>query len=359
MRSSDAEKLAGRAIVAGFEGLAPPPEILRQVRLGALGGVVLFARNVESAEQLAALIGELSSAVPADRRPLLAVDQEGGRVVRIREPLTALPAAREIGELNDPELTRLAGRLVGRELCALGLTVNLAPVLDVDTNPDSPVIGDRSYGATPERVVRHGLAFARGLIDGGVHPCGKHFPGHGDAAVDSHLSLPRVEADAARLGAVELTPFRAWCREGLGPLMTAHVLFPALDPEHPATVSRQILTALLREELEFGGALLTDDLEMGAIGEAGGAARAAVGALLAGADGLLVCRSEDVRAQVREELARAAAADPEVAHRLERAAARLRPLATPPGDGVDWTWIGSPEHQRSKSEVLGRFGSPG
>jgi beta-N-acetylhexosaminidase len=357
MKSSDAERLAGRAIVAGFEGPTPPTEILRQVRLGALGGVVLFARNVDSAGQVAALIGELRSAAPADRRPLFAVDQEGGRVVRIRQPLTALLAAREIGELNDPEATRLAGRLVGRELRALGLTVNLAPVLDVDTNPDSPVIGDRSYGATPERVVRHGLAFARGLIDGGVHPCGKHFPGHGDATVDSHRSLPRVELDAARLDAVELAPFRAWCREGLGPLMTAHVVFPALDRDHPATASRQILTALLREQLEFGGALLTDDLEMGAIGEAGGAARAAVCALEAGADGLLVCRSEDVRGQVQEELARAAADDPEVARRLDRAAARLRPLAAPPGDAVDRSWIGSPEHETLRAEVLARIGA--
>lgn len=358
MKNPDAEWLAGRVIVAGFEGLAPPPQVLEQVRLGALGGVVLFSRNVESAGQIAALIRELSSAAPANHKPLVAVDQEGGRVVRIREPLTALPTARQFGEINDPELTRLAGRLVGRELRALGLTVNFAPVLDVDTNPDSPVIGDRSYGATPERVVRHGLAFARGLIDGGIHPCGKHFPGHGDATVDSHVSLPRVELDAARLGAVELTPFRAWCREGLGPLMTAHVVFPALDREHPATVSQQILTALLREELGFGGALFTDDLEMGAIGESGGAAQAAVRALLAGADGLLVCRGEDVRGQVLEELARAAIETPEVARRLGEAAERLRPLAAPSGDDVDPTWIGSREHELLRAEVLDRTGAP-
>jgi len=358
MRAELASRLAGSAIVAGFEGTDPPPSILDDVSRGGLGGVVLFARNARSAEQVAALIREVRRAAPSGAEPLFAIDQEGGRVVRIREPLTVLPPARRLGEVHDPELTRLAGRLVGRELRALGLTVNFAPVLDVDTNPRSPVIGDRAYGATPERVVQHGLAFARGLIDGGVHPCGKHFPGHGDAAVDSHVSLPRVERDASRLEAVELVPFRAWCREGLGPLMTAHVVFPALDSERPATLSAEILTGLLRGRLGFGGAVFTDDLEMGAIGQAGGAAGAALRALGAGADGLLVCRSEEVREEVRERLAVAAADDPEVERRLTEAAQRLRRLARPVTGGADPSWLGSPEHERLRGEVLGRLGTP-
>jgi beta-N-acetylhexosaminidase len=353
MKVEHADRLAGSAIVAGFEGTAPPGEIVEEARRGALGGVVLFARNVESIDQVAESIREVRSAAPADSRPLVAVDQEGGRVVRIREPLTVLPPARRLGEVHDPELTRSAGRLVGRELAALGLTVNFAPVLDVDTNPDSPVIGDRSFGPTPERVVKHGLAFARGLAEGGVHPCGKHFPGHGDASVDSHLALPRVDREAARLEAVELAPFRAWCREGLGPLMSAHVVFTALDAQRPATLSEEILSALLRERLGFEGALFTDDLEMGAIADAGGAARAAVTALRAGADGLLVCRSAEVRSEVRAALARAAAEDERDAGRLEAAAERLRRLAVPPGDDVELAWIGSPEHERLRSEVLG------
>ncbi|MBW2275910.1 MAG: beta-N-acetylhexosaminidase [Deltaproteobacteria bacterium] len=351
-----ADELAGGAIIAGFDGLAPTSQILEEARCGALGGVVLFTRNVESPAQIAALIHEVRSAAPVGGEPLVAIDQEGGRVVRIREPLTVLPSAQRFGEVHDPELTRLAGRLVGRELRALGLTLNFAPVLDVDTNPDSPVIGDRSYDPTPERVVRHGLAFARGLIDGGIHPCGKHFPGHGDASVDSHLALPRVEHDRARLDAVELTPFRAWCREGLGPLMSAHVVFTAIDGVQPATLSGEILTELLRERLGFSGAVFTDDLEMGAIGESGGAAKAALCALVAGADGLLVCRGEEVRGQVRAELARAAADDSAIARRLEQAGDRLRRLATPPGDDVDLAWIGSPDHELLRAQVLDRVG---
>jgi beta-N-acetylhexosaminidase len=359
MKAVHARQLAGSVIVAGFEGAAPPPRLLEEARDGALGGVVLFKRNVASPEQVAELVGELRSVAPVGAEPLFAIDQEGGRVVRIGEPLTVLPPARLFGAVHDPQLTRLAGELVGRELRALGLTVDFAPVLDVDTNPNSPVIGDRSYDPTPERVVRHGLAFARGLFGGGVHPCGKHFPGHGDASLDSHLTLPRVEHDLARLEAVELTPFRAWCREDLGPLMSAHVVFPALDDGGPATLSRKILTGLLRERMGFAGAVLTDDLEMGAIGELGGAPRAAVTALVAGADGLLVCRGEEIRGQVRDELARAAVDDADVAGRLEQAAERLRPLATPPGGDVDLAWIGSPEHEKQRNDVLSRFGARG
>jgi len=358
MKAEHADRLAGRAIVAGFEEFAPPAAILNEVRRGALGGIILFARNVEQPRQVAALVDEVRSAAAAGGEPLFAIDQEGGRVVRIREPLTVLPPARVFGEIHDPELTRLAGRLVGRELRALGLTVNFAPVLDVDTNPASPVIGDRSFDATPERVVRHGIAFARGLVDGGVHPCGKHFPGHGDASVDSHLALPRVEHDRARLEAVELTPFRAWCGAGLGPLMSAHVVFPALDADRPATMSGEILTVLLREQLGFEGALFTDDLEMGAIGDAGGAPRAALSAIAAGADGLLVCHSEEVRAAVREELARAAVGDPELARRLDQASGRLRALAAAPGDDVGADWICSLEHERLRAQVLESIAAP-
>jgi beta-N-acetylhexosaminidase len=351
MQIADVERLAGRVVIAGFDGFALPTDLRRAARDAALGGIVLFGRNVESPSQVAALLGELRNAATDDVRPIAAIDQEGGRVVRVREPLTVLPPARRFGEVDDPELTRRAGLLVGRELRALGLTLNLAPVLDVDTNPASPVIGDRSYGPNPETVARHGLAFARGLVAGGVYPCAKHFPGHGDAVLDSHLALPRVEHDAHRLQSVEVAPFAAWAHEAPGPVMSAHVVFPALDAESPATVSQKILTGLLREQLGFDGAVLTDDLEMGAIGEVGGPAEAAVSALDAGADGLLVCRSAEVRGAVIQAIARAAVDRPRLARRLDRAAGRLRRLGSPTGAGPGAAWIGSPEHLKLGSEV--------
>lgn len=352
MTATDFDRLAGRVIVAGFDGHDLPQDIRGELTAGGLGGIVLFGRNVDSHLQVAALIEEAGAAAPAEAPPVVAVDQEGGRVVRLREPLTVLPPARTLGRLNRPDLTEEAGRLVGAELRALGFTLDLAPVLDVDTNPASPVIGDRSFGPEPAAVVGHGLAFGRGLRAGGVFPCGKHFPGHGDATLDSHRALPRVEHDRERLEQVELEPFRAWARAGLGPLMTAHVVYPALDPDRPATVSSRILRGVLRERLRFQGPLLSDDLEMGAVSAVGGAPEVALLALRAGADGLLVCRDATLRAEVRTALARAASSDPADAARLERAAAALATLARPPGPARPLEWIGSGDHRSEQARIL-------
>ena len=219
------------------------------------------------------LLAEARREVPDAGSLITAVDQEGGRVVRLRNPLTALPPARRFGELDDPELTERAGALVGMELCAQGFTVNFAPVLDVDTYPSSPVIGDRAFGATPAAVIRHAIPFARGLRRGGVVPCAKHFPGHGGAALDSHLTLPRVPHPRKRLDQVEIAPFATWCREAMGPVMSAHVVYPGLDPKRPATLSGAIIDGILRRDLGFEGVVFSDDLEMGAIEALGGRVR--------------------------------------------------------------------------------------
>jgi len=352
---AEVEKLAGRVIIAGFDGLALPTELTDELSAGSLGGLILFKRNVESPEQVAALHTDARRAAPQELPPVTVVDQEGGRVVRLREPLTVLPPARRFGELDDPLLTADAGRLVGRELRALGFTVDCAPVLDVDTNPDSPVIGDRAYGASPDTVVRHGLSFGRGLREGGVHPCAKHFPGHGDAALDSHLSLPRVEHDQARLERVEIEPFAAWARTGLGAVMSAHVIYPAFDPEDPATASRAIIREQLKGRLSFRGPILSDDMEMGAIAEHGGAAALAVRAIQAGVDGLLICRLAEVRGAVREALAREAAENPAFLRKLEVASARLGTLAHPPGRDPGFSWIGSAAHRGEQDELMRRL----
>jgi beta-N-acetylhexosaminidase len=345
-------ELAGRVLIAGFEGTSLPDYLAKANQAGSLGGVILFKRNIENPAQVNELLRELRSTAPEDQKPIASVDQEGGRVARLKEPLTPIPAARQFGTIDDPKLTEIAGRLVGKGLRALGFTLNYAPVLDVDTNPDSPVIGYRSYGQTPRQVLRHGLSFARGLKDGGMVPCAKHFPGHGDATVDSHLSLPRVAHDRERLENVEMEPFAAWARTGLGPIMTAHILFPSLDRSLPATMSKTILQGILRRQFGFKGAILSDDLEMGAISGMGGPAAVAVKAIRAGVDGLLVCRKEEVFQSVHQSLAREAVQDPAFAQMLVNAREKLATLAHPPGAFVQPSWFDSDEHKTLEDIVL-------
>ncbi|WP_227356382.1 beta-N-acetylhexosaminidase [Haladaptatus salinisoli] len=287
----------GQLFVAGFDGTRPTAEIEELVSERSLGGVIYFGRNVESPEQLRTLSRTLRGFVPDGGPPLLVtVDQEGGRVARLSWG-TELPSAMALGAADDPALAARAGAAVGRELRALGVDVDLAPVLDVNNNPDNPVIGARSFGERPGRVAELGAAFAAGLQNGGVVACGKHFPGHGDTAVDSHLDLPVVDHDRERLDRVELRPFRRAVDAGIDAVMTTHVAFPAVaeDAERPATLSRRVVTGLLREELGFDGLVVTDCMEMNAIADGVGTVEGCVRAVEAGCD--LVCVSHTPRTQ--------------------------------------------------------------
>src|SRR5688572_1439217 len=224
---------AGQVLVGGFPGTVPFEPLLDAAARGELGGIVLFKRNLGSPIEVARLVAAFDEKAPIDRPLLVAIDQEGGRVARLGRPVLELPPMRRLGERDDPELTRRAGRVLGGQLAALGVTTNFAPVLDVDTHPANPVIGDRSFGRDAETVTRHGLAFAHGLAAGGILACGKHFPGHGDTELDSHLALPRLTHAWERLERVELAPFRAACGD-LQMIMTAHVVFEAIDADRPA-----------------------------------------------------------------------------------------------------------------------------
>ncbi|ACG75602.1 glycoside hydrolase family 3 domain protein [Anaeromyxobacter sp. K] len=277
----------------GFDGKTASPEVLELIRRG-VHGVVLFARNVESAEQVAALTAELKRA--AGRPLLVAVDQEGGRVARLRarHGFTELPPMRAVGEVGDAALAREVGALLGRELRAVGIDQDYAPVVDVDTNPANPVIGDRSLSRDPETVGRLGAAIALGLQSAGVAACAKHFPGHGDTSQDSHTDLPRLPHALERLRAVELAPFRALARAGVASVMTAHVVFEALDRDRPATLSPAVMR-LLREEVGFDGCAISDDLEMQAVAGHFPLEESAPGAVAAGVDALLVCHSPAVQ----------------------------------------------------------------
>jgi beta-N-acetylhexosaminidase len=312
--------------MGGFQGLEPPEPLRRLQEAGALGGLILFSRNLDGdlgalSERLRAF-RELAPAAPA----LVAVDQEGGRVARLGPPVLALPPARALGDRNDLALTERCGAVLGRQLRAVGFDVDFAPVLDVASNPDNRVIEDRAYGIDPERVAAHGLAFAAGLAAGGVLACGKHFPGHGDTLEDSHFELPTLPHDRARLDAVELAPFRAAIAAELPLLMSAHVLFPALDPDRPATLSRALATGLLRKSMGFTGVLVSDDLEMRAVLDHWSVPEAAVEAVAAGCDLLLVCHRPERLLSARAALASRAEADPVFAARLRQAAARVDAL---------------------------------
>lgn len=331
-----ARQLAGQLLVVGFAGLEAPPELLAAFEAGERAGVVLFRRNLEPGlPGLAAtrrLCASLLAASPAELPPLVAIDEEGGRVARLGPPALRMPPMRRLADLGDLALCERVATAVGRELRGLGVTLNFAPVVDVDTNPDNPIIGDRSFSNEPERVVEFAAAYLRGLRAGGVAGCLKHYPGHGDTLLDSHLALPAVAHGRERLEAVELLPFRRLAAQA-DSMMTAHVVYPALDPTCPATLSPRIVRELLRGELGFAGVLFSDDLEMQAIqGSVGAAALAAV---RAGCDLLLVCSRADAQAEVHAALEGEIDRDAAFAWRCREAALRGLALrhAHPPRPG--------------------------
>ncbi|MCX4247361.1 beta-N-acetylhexosaminidase [Paraliomyxa miuraensis] len=306
----------GQLLFVGFAGTEVPRDLAALLGQGRVGGVVLFSRNIESPTQLRALVDALHEAAPPELPPLLAIDQEGGRVQRLRDPWTEWPPMRRLGDRDEPRATRALAQALARELSELRIHLDFAPVVDVDTNPQNPVIGDRSFGREPARVIRHACAVIEGLQAGGVAACAKHFPGHGDTDLDSHLQLPRVRHDLHRLREVELAPFAAAVEAGVASIMTAHVVFEALDPRRPATLSPDVM-ALLREELRYDGVVFSDDLEMKAVADHFRPEQLVHGSLEAGVDAILVCSDAGLRDEVLQRLERA----PD--NLVERAVARV------------------------------------
>ena len=328
----------------------------------SLGGVVLFSRNIEAPEQVAELSIDLQG-LTSDSPLWVSVDQEGGRVARLRKPFTEWPPMAVLGRSGSVDLASRFAAALAAELRAVGITLDYAPVLDIHTNPKNPVIGDRALADDADLVARLGEAIVRGLQDNGVAACGKHFPGHGDTSVDSHLDLPLVEHPPDRIRRVECVPFRAAIRADVAFIMTAHVLVPALDEERPATLSSRIVQAILRDELGYRGVILSDDLEMKAIARAYEIPEAAVQAVAAGCDALLVCSGDaGVQAATLEALVHAVE-DGRIAYsRIEDALKRLRHakerfLAAPVGTGRAQRLqhvLGCDAHQRI-AEEMSRF----
>lgn len=281
----------GQLFMLGFVGTSVSKEWARVMNEYQPGGIILFSRNLESRDQIVRLTNELQKRV--DVPLLISIDQEGGRVSRLPKGFTIFPPAELVGNCQSTTLAYAAAATIAKELRAVGINMNMAPVLDVNSNPANPIIGDRAFGATPTAVCEYGLATMAGLQDHRVAACGKHFPGHGDTTKDSHKELPVVTAGVDRLREIELRPFQHAIENGLASVMTAHVLYETLDPDLPATLSPTILRSLLREQFEFDGLVLTDDLEMHAIIDHYGIEEAAVQAFLAGADILLICKDRD------------------------------------------------------------------
>jgi beta-N-acetylhexosaminidase len=319
-------RLCGQLLSVGFDGTTAPDELRARIAASAVGGVMLFRPNIANAGQVAALVGALRGAAPAGDPLLVSIDQEGGLVMRLRGLGTDWPPMLAVGSAGDAARTQQVGRALGEELAALGIGWDFAPVLDVHTNPANPVIGNRAFGTTPEAVATHALAFWRGLRGAGVVGCGKHFPGHGDTRTDSHLELPVVAHDLARLRAVEFAPFAAAAQAGMEAFMTAHVLYPAIDPDRPATLSRRILGDVLRGELGFRGVIVSDDLGMKAVADRYPIEELAVGCIEAGCDHLLVREPAARQLAAHEALVRAAEARSDFRARVAESAARVAAL---------------------------------
>src|SRR5262245_57722816 len=291
MSLRDFRRHVGQLAIVGFAGHDVPADVRSLAREFDLAGVVFFARNVESPEQIADLSRQsqaLASGIPL----WVSVDQEGGRVARLKRPFTEWPPMITLGRAGSPESDRLAARFataLAAELHAVGISLDYTPVLDVHTNPKNPVIGDRALAARAEDVARLGTIIIRTLQDAGIAACGKHFPGHGDTSTDSHHELPLLEHAPDRLDAIEFAPFKAAISAGVASIMTAHILIPSLDEERPATLSPAIVDGLLKKKLGFTGLVVTDDMEMKAISGRYGHSDATVRAIAAGCDAVLMC----------------------------------------------------------------------
>ncbi len=318
------ERLAGAVLCVGVPAAPDSAALDALARLGP-GGIILFDRNVSTAERTRAGL-EIVIGACGCLAPLVGVDQEGGRVARLREGAAALPSMMALGACDDAALAEEAGRTLAADLRRFGANLDFAPVLDLALDPRCTAVGTRSFGDEPQRVAALGSALVRGLRAGGVAATAKHFPGHGNTPLDSHRELPLVATDAATLRARELVPFRAAFSAGAECVMTAHVVVPALEPGVPATLSRRALTGLLREELGFTGVCFTDCLEMDAIGATFGTPRAAALAIGAGADCAVISHRLPLALEARNAIVEAVRTRELPLARLEEAAERVARL---------------------------------
>lgn len=326
------QKKVGRLLIAGFKGITMSEEIKHLIHTYHIGGIILFGRNIGTPEEILQLTNSLQAEAKKagyETPLLICIDQENGVVRRLGEGATIIPGAMLLGATHEPKNAKKAGYLTGKELKALGINWNLAPVVDVNNNPKNPVIGVRSFGEDPEDVAAMAKNSMLGMQEAGVMTTLKHFPGHGDTSVDSHLDLPVIDHDLDRLHAVELVPFKECMAAGADAVMSAHVYFPALEKKEnvPATLSHSVITGLLREQLGFDGVITTDCMEMDAIAKRIGTVEGCVQAVEAGVDFVMVSHLHDLQEQAVLRLAEAVESGRISEQRIEASIERIEKLA--------------------------------
>lgn len=294
VKSMSLDEKIGQLMVVGFDGAYINEEIVGFIEKFKVGGFILFSRNIVDENQTLKLLNNLKEVNSNNDIPLfLSIDEEGGRVSRLPKAFFKLPAAMKVGNKNDKDISYGFGNLLGERVKSLGFNLNFAPVLDINSNPKNPVIGDRAFGADVDQVVNNGLEVMFGIRDSGVIPSVKHFPGHGNTDVDSHVNLPRVNKTIDQLESFELIPFMEAIEKNVEMIMVAHILYPEIDGEYPATMSNRIIQEILRDELGYEGVVISDDMTMGAIVENYTLEDSVLSFIKVGGDIALICHGKD------------------------------------------------------------------
>ncbi len=350
------EEMIRQKLMIGFSGPTLSGSERNLIREISTGGVILFSRNVKEPEQIRGLCKELQGL--AGNIPMfIAIDEEGGRVRRFCSPFTPFPPMREIGKRKSMDLARRFAIASARELSAVGVNVNFAPVLDVDSNPENPIIGDRSFGSEPETVSRMSVPIIEGFQSEGVLAVGKHFPGHGDTSEDSHLTLPSVKKTREELENCEFIPFRNAIDNGVKALMSAHVYYPNLDENNNATLSEKILKQILRKEMGFDGIIFSDDFEMKALDQSA-LGEAAVAGTKSGVDIFIVCHSAEKQKTVFNAILDAVKSGEIDTKTIEESYQRIirvkKEVFANKGNKKPISWVGHPEHSSIVKEIAGK-----
>lgn len=319
------EEKLGQMLIVGFDGYEVNDDFRKIIEDYKIGGVILFKRNIQNSKQLLDLNNNIKMINSKNKLPLfISVDEEGGTVTRLPEGSTKFPSNQVIGKINDKNLSYEIGNIIGTELKAFGFNMDFAPVLDIYSNPENTVIGNRAFGNNPKIVSTLGIATMKGLQKSKVIPVVKHFPGHGDTKLDSHIGLPVIDYPKERLDNFELIPFKNAINEGADVVMAAHILFPEIDnTKKPATLSKKILTDILRVQLNFEGVIITDDFEMGAITNNYEIKDAAVESIKAGTDIILVCHTAEKQIEILEGLKEAVHNDEISIERIDQSVKRI------------------------------------
>lgn len=297
------EEKIGQLMIIGINGLTIDDYTKEMIEKYHIGGFILFKYNISDENQILELLNSLKKANSTNSIPLfLSIDEEGGRVSRLPNSFLKLPGAKKIGDINDRDISLEYGKIIGKRLKSLGFNMNFGPVLDVNSNPKNPVIGDRAFGSIVERVVDNGIQVMKGTRTEKIISIVKHFPGHGDTNTDSHIDLPIIDKDLEEMEELELVPFKESMKESVDGIMIGHILFPKLDSQYPVTLSRAVITGFLREKLAYEGLIISDDMTMGAIIKNYAIEEAAVNFLKAGGDLLLICHGYENHIKIIEKI---------------------------------------------------------